>query len=179
MSVAPGSIGEVAVRSDQPWLCTTGYAGNPESTVAAWRNGWFPTGDALWQDDDGYYYFFDRFKEAIRRRGENISSFEIEREVLAHPDVVECAAVGVASDAMEQDIKLAVVKVSGSTLTEEELLRFLVLCLAYYMVPRYIVFVDGLPKSPTLKIQKKLVREAGIVGVWDREAAGVQVSRDA
>lgn len=177
MPVQPGEIGEVAVRPDQPWLCTTGYVGHPEKTIAAWRNGWFHTGDALRQDQDGYYYFFDRFTDAIRRRGENVSSFEVEREVLAHPDVAECAAVGVASDVMEQDILLAVVRAPGSSLREAELLRFLVPRLAYYMVPRYIAFVDELPKSPTLKVQKNRVRDAGVTGAWDREAAGISVTR--
>ena len=104
-----GEVGELVVRSAEPWALNVGYYKMPEQTAAAWRNGWFHTGDAFRRDDDGWYYFVDRLRDAIRRRGENISSFEVETLVAEHPDVRECAAIGVPAPLGEDDVMVAVI----------------------------------------------------------------------
>ena len=107
--VAPGEVGELVVRSAEPWALNVGYYKMPEQTVEAWRNGWFHTGDAFRVDDDGWYYFVDRLRDAIRRRGENISSFEVETFVTEHDDVLECAAIGIPATHGEDDVMIAVI----------------------------------------------------------------------
>lgn len=177
--VAPGEIGEMLVRSDRPWAMNSGYYKNPEATASAWRNGWFHTGDCFRRDDEGYFYFVDRRKDAIRRRGENISSFEVEAEVVAHPAVREAAAYGVPSELSEDDVMIAVAPVAGRTIDPAGLLDFLVERMAYFMVPRYIRILDELPKTPTAKVQKHLLRrEAVTADTWDREAEGRRVRRE-
>lgn len=174
-----GAVGEMVVRTDRPWAMTHGYYKNVEATATAWRNGWFHTGDAFRQDDQGNYFFVDRKKDAIRRRGENISSFEVESEVIAHPDVREAAAVGVPSQYSEEDVLVAVAPVEGRSIDPAELLEFLRERMAYFMVPRYIRTLDELPKTPTAKVRKVVLREEGITeDTWDREGAGVQVHRE-
>ena len=177
--VAVGEIGEMLVRTDRPWGMNSGYYKNPEATAAAWRNGWFHTGDCFRRDDDGYFYFVDRRKDAIRRRGENISSFEVEAEVVAYPAVREAAAFGVPSELSEDDVMIAVAPVAGQTIDPAALTHFLVERMAYFMVPRYIRILDELPKTPSAKVQKHLLRAEGVTGdTWDREAAGIRVKRD-
>lgn len=167
--VPPGQLGELIVRSDHPWKLNLGYVGLPEESLKAWRNGWFHTGDIFRVDADGNYYFVDRLKDAIRRRGENISSFEVEAIINRHPDVVESAAVAVPSDLGEDDVKVVVVRRSGSNLSEPALIEFLVPIMPRFMIPRYIEFVDTLPKTPTDRVQKALLRAAGITPqTWDR-----------
>jgi carnitine-CoA ligase len=176
--VAPGEVGELIVRSDRPWAMTHGYFGDPEATARAWRNGWFHTGDAFRTDDAGDYRFVDRIKDSIRRRGENISSFEVEAEVCSHPAVQEAAAVAVPSPAGEDDVMVVVVPVAGQSLEPEALLHYLIPRMPHYMVPRYVRFVDALPKTPTSKVQKHQLRSEGITAdAWDREAAGLRVRR--
>ena len=111
--VAPGQTGELIVRSDRPWAMNHGYYKNPEATANAWRNGWFHTGDGFRYDEDGNFFFVDRIKDAIRRRGENISSFEVENEVVAHPDIAEAAAIPVPSELGEDDVMIVVAPVDG------------------------------------------------------------------
>ncbi len=177
--VEPGAIGELVIRTDAPWALNHGYNGNPEATAAAWRNGWFHTGDAFRIDADGNYFFIDRFKDAIRRRGENVSSFEVELEVAAHPAVREAAAVAVPSEFGEDDILVAVSLADGQRLEPAELLAFLTPRMAHFMVPRYIRIVDDLPKTPTRKVEKYLVRQSGITpDTWDREKAGISIRRE-
>lgn len=157
--VGPGVVGELVCRTDTPWALNAGYLGRPAETAAAWRNGWFHTGDAFKVDEDGRYYFVDRMKDAIRRRGENVSSFEIEREVLAHPDVVECAAIGVPSSLGEEDIKVVVVARPGSDLTGEALIAFVRSRSADFMVPRFVELVADLPRTEaTQKVRKSELR---------------------
>ncbi len=147
--VAPGEVGELILRSDRPWAMNHGYYKNPEATAAAWRNGWFHTGDGFRYDEEGYFYFVDRIKDAIRRRGENISSFEVENEVAAHPGVAEVAAIAVPSELGEDEVMVVIAP------------------------------VEELPKTPTQKIQKHLLKSDGITpDTWDREAAGIKVTRD-
>ena len=177
--VPEGQIGELVLRADQPWTMTTGYLNRPEATAAAWRNGWFHTGDAFRRDAAGNYFFADRIKDAIRRRGENISSYELEAVVGTHPAVREAAAVAVPSPVGEDDVLVAVAPVEGVEVDPEELLRFLVPLLPHYMVPRYVRTVPELPKTPTAKVQKHLLREAAVTAdTYDREAHGFIVRRE-
>lgn len=174
-----GQPGELIVRTDRPWAITSGYFRNPEATAKAWRNGWFHTGDVFRKDAEGNYYFLDRIKDTIRRRGENISSFEVEAAVLAHPSVREVAAVAVASELSESEVMVVVALVEGATLDPAALIEFLRPRLAYFMIPRYVRVLPDLPKTPTQKIEKHVLRGIGLSqgDVWDREAAGVSVRR--
>lgn len=177
--VAPGTVGELILRTDRPWAMNHGYLGNPEATARAWRNGWFHTGDAFRTDATGNFFFVDRMKDAIRRRGENISSFEVETEVCAHPAVKEAAAVAVPSDVGEDDVLVAVSLAPGATLDPADLIRFLIPRMAHFMVPRYVRIVDLLPRTPTQKVEKHLIRAEGVAaGTFDRDAAGIVVKRE-
>lgn len=172
MEVAPGETGEMVVRSRDPWSLMDGYHRMPDKTVEAWRNQWLHTGDALRQASDGQYVFVDRVKDAIRRRGENVSSFEVEREISEHPAVLECAVIAVPSEHTEDEIKACLVLRPDAELTAGELLDFLEERLPYFMVPRYVEFLESLPKTPTEKIQKNRLREAGISpATYDRQEA--------
>jgi crotonobetaine/carnitine-CoA ligase len=167
--VPHGEVGEIIVRTDQPWTMNDGYWGMPEKTAEAWRNLWFHSGDAGRRDEDGNFWFVDRIKDAIRRRGVNISSMELEREVMANLEVQEVAAVGVPSEHMEEEVKIVVVRAPGSTITARELSDFLEERVPRFMRPRYIEFADALPKTPTHKVQKMHLREAGNgPTTWDR-----------
>jgi crotonobetaine/carnitine-CoA ligase len=177
--VAPGEIGELIVRTDAPWTQNHGYNGNAEATAAAWRTGWFHTGDAFRMDEAGNYFFVDRFKDAIRRRGENVSSFEVELEVCAYPGVREAAAVAVPSELGEDEILVAVSLAEPGDLDPVALIEFLRGRMAHFMVPRYVRVVPDLPKTPTQKVQKHVLRSEGITAdTWDRNAAGIVVKRD-
>ena len=177
--VGPGVAGELILRTDQPWAMNHGYYKNPEATAEAWRNGWFHTGDAFTYDEDGYFYFVDRIKDAIRRRGENISSFEVESDVNAYKDAGEVAAIAVPSDLGEDDVMVVVAPMAGKTIDPLALFRFLEPRMAHFMLPRYIRVVDELPKTPTQKVQKHLLKDDGITpDTWDREAEGIVVKRE-
>ncbi|TNC21567.1 AMP-binding protein [Amycolatopsis alkalitolerans] len=172
--LGPGEPGELVVRPKQPFVITTGYYGAPEATAEAFRNLWYHTGDRGYRDEDGYYFFLDRMKDAIRHRGENISAFDIECEVNLHPDVIECAATGVPSELEEEDVKLTVVLRPEAALDPDELVGFCEDRLPRFMVPRYVEFVDALPRTPTDKVAKYKLKEQGDHGLtastWDREA---------
>jgi crotonobetaine/carnitine-CoA ligase len=174
-----GEAGELILRAERPWTISPGYWRMPEATAAAWRNGWFHTGDRLRRNAQGDYYFVDRQKDAIRRRGENISSFEVETEILTHPVVKDAAAIGVPSPLGEQDVMAVVELVPGATLRPEELLEYLRPRMAYHMIPRYIRYVSDLPRTPSARVQKHLLRNEGVTEeTWDREAAGIVIKRD-
>lgn len=174
-----GEVGELILRSSRPWEMTKGYYRNPQATAAAWRNGWFHTGDAFYRDDEGYFYFVDRIKDSIRRRGENISSFEVESEATAHPAVREAAAIPVPSELGEDEVMLVVSVAPDHAIDPVELFRFLEPRMAHFMVPRYIRIIAELPKTPTAKVEKHRLRSEGItVDTWDRQAHGVKVRRD-
>ena len=176
--VPVGAAGELVIRADAPWVITHGYYKNPEATAAALRNGWFHTGDALRRDADGNFFFVDRLKDAIRRRGENVSSFEIELEVCAHPSVKEAAAIAVPSEFADDEIMIVVAPVPGATIDPRELVEFLRPRMAHFMVPRYIRIVAELPKTPTQKVQKTALRGDGVTAdAWDREKDGGIVLR--
>jgi crotonobetaine/carnitine-CoA ligase len=175
----PGEMGELVLRSDMPWALNHGYHGAAEATARAWRNGWFHTGDAFRRDAAGEFFFVDRIKDAIRRRGENVSSFEVEREVAAHLDIREAAVVPVPGEHGEDEILAVVSCVPGRHVDPAELIEFLRPRLAHFMVPRFIRFVEGLPMTPTQKVQKHLLRDQGLTpDTWDREAAGIRIRRD-
>ena len=169
--VPAGTVGELVVRAGEPWVMNLGYWRAPEKTAHAWRNGWFHTGDAFRQDADGWLYFMDRIDDTLRRRGENISSFEVEQEVLAHPDVAECAVVAVPSVLGEDDVKAVVVRRPDTALTAPDLVAFLEPRTASFMIPRYVEFVDSLPKTEaTLRVRKVELRSNALNGrTWDRE----------
>ena len=163
----PGMAGELVVRADRAWDFSLGYWKNPAKTVESWRNLWFHTGDVFRTDAEGNFYFVDRLKDAIRRRGENVSSFEVEREIDSHPAVLESAAVAVPSAAGEDEIKAVVALKPGAGLTAPDLHAYLTERLPAYMVPRFIEFVAGeLPKTPTGKIVKTALRASGTAAAW-------------
>lgn len=174
----PGTVGELVVRCDSPWRLNSGYFRDPEATANAWRNGWFHTGDAMRRDEEGNYFFVDRLKDAIRRRGENISSYEVEVEILAHPSVRECAVVAVPA-ASEDDVLAVVSPVPGCSIDPAELLEFLRPRLAHFMLPRYVRTLKELPHTPTQKIEKYRLRQEGVTAdTWDRDRSGIRVRRD-
>lgn len=172
-----GEIGELIVRCDRPWAFSSGYWRDPAATAAAWRNGWFHTGDNFRRDEEGNYFFVDRKKDAIRRRGENISSYEVELEALKHPDIVEAAVIAAASE-VEDEVMLVVKRREDSLVAANDLFDFMRPRMAHFMLPRYIRFVAEMPKTPSLRIQKYLLREQGVTDdTWDRVAAGIVVRR--
>ncbi|HWS74174.1 MAG TPA: AMP-binding protein [Quisquiliibacterium sp.] len=173
IEVPEGEVGELVVRTRDPWSIMDGYHAMPEATVKAWRNQWFHTGDAFRRDACGRWYFLDRLKDAVRRRGENVSSFEVESEINEHPAVLESAVIAVPSDASEDEIKACVVLRPGQSVGAEDLLKFLDARLPYFMVPRYVEFMDRLPKTPTEKVQKQELRSRGITPeTYDRQPSG-------
>lgn len=168
-----GQVGELVVRPKRPWTMMQGYIGMPEKTIRAWRNLWFHTGDAAYVDGDGWFHFVDRIGDRIRRRAENISSYEIESAAMLHPAVRECAALGVPSGyESDDDIKLFVALEPGHAWAPQDLLEHLVRLLPHYMVPRYLQAIAALPRTPTNKVMKSELREAA-GDCWDRKAAGV------
>jgi crotonobetaine/carnitine-CoA ligase len=176
--VPPGTGGEIVARGRIPWVTSLGYWNMPEKTVELMRNHFYHTGDRGYLDKEGYMYFVDRMKDYIRRRGENISSFEIERVVNAHPKVAESAAVSVKSELSEDEVKIVVVLRKGEKLPPEQLLAFCEERMPYFAVPRYVELAESLPKTPNEKIQKSKLREAGIsTHTWDREKAGYKVKK--
>lgn len=178
--VPVGEIGELVVRTDAPWAMNHGYFRNEAATAEAWRNGWFHTGDAMRCDPDGNYFFVDRIKDAIRRRGENISSYEIEIEVCAFPAVREAAAIAVPSDIAEDEVLIAVSLVGDETTFDPaELIEFLRARVAHFMIPRYVRVLPELPRTPTERVMKYVLRAQGITPeTWDREKAGIRISRE-
>jgi crotonobetaine/carnitine-CoA ligase len=170
IEVPDGTAGELVIRSDRPWALMKGYYNNPKATVEAMRNGWFHTGDSFRKDENGVYFFVDRLKDVIRRRGENISSFALEAEVLFHDSVKECAAIAVPSELSEDEVLIAVTPVEGQEVVAEELLDFLAGRLPRFMVPRYVRILESLPKTSSGKIQKHILRSEGVTGnTIDRE----------
>jgi crotonobetaine/carnitine-CoA ligase len=167
--VPPGEVGEILVRPKRSYAMLTAYYNNPEATAEAFRNLWFHTGDNARADADGYLYFVDRKKDAIRRRGENISSAEVEAILNRHPAVLECAVIAVPSELGEDDVKVVLVLQEGSKLAAAELWAFCDEHMPRFWVPRYIEFRSEMPKTPSQKIQKYLLRQGGSLGeVFDR-----------
>lgn len=173
-----GTPGEIVVRPRGPHMIIEEYYRMPQATAAAFRDGWFRTGDRGVCDADGWFTFLDRTKDAIRRRGENISSWEVEQVLNDHPAIEETAVVGVPSELSEEEV-LAVVKVKAELeLAPEAILDHAQERLPHFAVPRYVRFVSELPKNPQQRIQKFLLREQGITpDTWDRESSGYVVTR--
>jgi crotonobetaine/carnitine-CoA ligase len=167
--VPVGSVGEIVVRPNEPGLINDGYLGNPSASLEARRNLWFHTGDLARQDADGYIYFVGRLSDSIRRRGENISAFEVEEVVASFPAVLEAAAYGVPSDLTEEDVMVAVVPRPGQVVDRAALLEFCAARMAKHMLPRYVDVVESLPKTPTEKVEKHVLRTRGRTPTtWDR-----------
>jgi crotonobetaine/carnitine-CoA ligase len=178
LEVPCGEVGELILRSSRPWEITRGYLRDHEATALAWRNGWFHTGDAFRTDAEGYFYFVDRIKDSIRRRGENISSFEVEAEATAYPLVREAAATPVPSEFGEDEVMLVVAPVAGqgAAIDPAALLDFMAPRIAAFMLPRYVRIMAELPKTPTAKVEKHRLRSEGVTpDTWDREAHGLHV----
>lgn len=165
-----GQPGEIVVRSRRDNVLFSGYHRNAEATEHAMTGGWFHTGDRGRRDEQGYFEFLDRIKDVIRRRGENISSFEIERVIHGHPAVAQCAAVGVPADVGEEDVMVVVVPADGMVIDPAELIAFCRERMGTYMVPRYVQVADSLPRTATERVQKYALRAgAATAEKWDRE----------
>jgi carnitine-CoA ligase len=172
-----GEVGEIVYRAHEPYTMMLGYYKNSEATLEARRNFWFHSGDLGSLDEDGYLRFVDRKKDSIRRRGENISSYEVEKVVNDHPAVLECAAVAVPAELGEDEVKIVIVLRSGEQLEPDALIAWCQPRLPYFMIPRYVELADTLPKTPNEKVQKYRLRESGTARAWDRERAGYRLAR--
>jgi crotonobetaine/carnitine-CoA ligase len=172
-----GEVGELVARPLKPWITPAGYWEMPEATLKTYRNLWFHTGDLMYRDPDGWFYFVDREKDAMRRRGENVSSFEVEQAVLSHPEILECAAYAVPSEFTEDEIAIAVVPGPDADLRPEDLIRYVAPRLPYFAVPRYVRILEALPKTQTEKIRKMDLRADGVEDAWDREVSGLELER--
>jgi len=169
--VAVGEPGELLFQVDDAKRRKVEYYKNDEASAAKIRDGWLYTGDLVQADADGNLYFLDRKTDSLRRRGENISSWEVEREINAHPDVLESAVFGVPSELGEHDVMAAVVLKQGRTLTPDALIAHCEPRMARFMLPRYVEFRDGLPKTETHRVQKRVLKDDGVgPQTWDREA---------
>jgi crotonobetaine/carnitine-CoA ligase len=176
--VAAGEPGELILRAREPHAFATGYFAMDDKTVEAWRNLWFHSGDRVVREADGHFRFVDRLKDAIRRRGENISSFEVEQVLLSHKEVDNAAVFPVRSELAEDEVMAAVVRRPGSALSEIALTEFCQPRVAYFAIPRYIEFVDALPITENGKVQKYKLRERGVTAAtWDRQAVGYKLKR--
>jgi carnitine-CoA ligase len=170
----PGTEGEIVVRPKRPHVMFEGYWGRPEATVGTSRNWWYHTGDVGRIDDDGFLSFVDRKADYLRRRGENISSFEVERILIGHGSLADVAVHAVPSQLTEDDLKLTATVKEGASLTEEELFRWCIDQLPYFALPRYIEFRAELPRSPVGRVLKRELRSEGVTAsTWDAEAAGI------
>jgi len=164
-----GQAGELVLRAEEPFAFASGYLGKPEKTVEAWRNLWFHTGDRVVREPDGAYRFVDRIKDAIRRRGENISSWEVEQVLLSHPAVAACAVYPVGSEHAEDEVMAAVVCKPGQVSHPAQIAAFCETRLQKFAIPRFIDLVPELPRTDNGKVQKYILRERGVqAGCWDR-----------
>ncbi|MGE0306960.1 MAG: AMP-binding protein [Acidimicrobiia bacterium] len=175
--VPPGTPGEVVVRPKRPHVMFEGYYNNPAATQRVSEGYWFHTGDMARIDEDRNFYFLDRKKDYLRRRGENISSYEVEQAIMTHPDVDEAAVIGVKSDMLEDEVKALLVLRAGTSPSHESLVEHFIENLPYFAVPRYVEIVDDLPRTPTGKVEKYKLRASSFnEQTWDREAAGIVLS---
>ena len=173
--VPAGTPGEILVRADEPYSMMIGYDGDPVATNVACHQLWFHTGDAAVMDSDGYVYFKGRVKDAIRVRGENISAFEVEQALSDLPGVAEVVAIAVPSNIGGDDLKVVIVLKDGAKICEEDIVAHARVCLPRYSIPRYIEFVSCLPKTPTNKVQKHVLRSTPFTPTtWDRVQSGGQ-----
>jgi crotonobetaine/carnitine-CoA ligase len=174
--LAADQAGEIVIRAKRPDTLFQGYYKRQDATAEAMRGGWFHSGDRGSRDADGYFAFIDRLKDSIRRRGENISSYEVERVVNSHPEVAESAAYGVPSELGEDEVMVTVVVADGG-LDLDGLIAFCQERMAKFMVPRYVRVQEALPKTATQRVQKFELRKLGVEGAWDRLASADQIPR--
>lgn len=174
--VAPGVAGEVLIRPKQPGIMFDGYWKRPEDTMKVYHNLWFHTGDIGKFDKEDFFYFVDRKKDYLRRRGENISSFEVENTFRQHPAIADVAVHAVLSDLTEDDVKVTAVLKEGAVVNAEELCRWSIERLPYFAVPRYIEFRVEMPRSPVGRVLKYVLRDEGVTAAtWDREKSGLEL----
>lgn len=178
-AVPPGNVGEIVVRPNAPHAMYGGYWRQPEATVNAWRNLWHHTGDSGYIDEDGFLNFVDRKKDALRRRGENISSMEVEAAITKHPKIAEAAVFGVPSELTEEDVMACLVLETSTSLEAKDLFEYFKTSMPYFVIPRYIRLMDEFPKTAaTLRVQKHILRAEGITAdTWDLEDMGLRVER--
>src|SRR5690606_31982898 len=168
--LGPGAAGELVLRADEPYAFASGYHGMPDKTVEAWRNLWFHTGDRVVREADGTFRFVDRLKDSIRRRGENVSSYEVEQVLLAHPAIAAAAVYPVPSALGEDEVMAAVVLREKCSLDPAELSDFCASRLPRFAIPRYLDVVEDLPRTENGKVQKFRLRERGVTpSTWDRQ----------
>ncbi|WP_414642286.1 ATP-dependent acyl-CoA ligase [Bradyrhizobium sp.] len=173
-----GQAGELVLRAREPFAFATGYYGMPDKTVEAWRNLWFHSGDRVVRDPDYHYRFIDRMKDSIRRRGENVSSWEVEQTILSHPAVAACAIYPLPSELGEDEVAAAILLEPGQSLEPADIVRHCEGQIAYFAIPRYVRIVSQMPLTENSKIKKGVLRDAGVTAdTWDREAAGIRVRR--
>jgi crotonobetaine/carnitine-CoA ligase len=169
-----GSDGEIVIRPKRPAVMFEGYWGRPDATVGTSRNWWYHTGDIGRIDDEGFLYFVDRKADYLRRRGENISSFEVESILMTQGSLADVVVHAVPSELTEDDLKITATLKEGASLTEEELFRWSIDQLPYFALPRYIEFRAELPRSPVGRVLKRELRDEGVTAAtWDAEAAGI------
>jgi crotonobetaine/carnitine-CoA ligase len=177
VEVPRGVAGEIWARAKEPNTMMIGYLGPPELTVQTMHGEWMKSGDRAYMDEQGYVFFVDRIKDAIRRRGENISSVEVERALNTHPSIEEVAVIPVKAEVGEDEVKAVVVLKPGVNLAPEALLEFAIKSLPYFMVPRFIEFKAELPRTPTMRVKKIALREEGCTqATWDCEKAGLRIT---
>ena len=175
---APGTDGEIVIRPKQPHVMFEGYWGRPEVTVETMRNLWYHTGDIGRIDEDRYLYFVDRKADYLRRRGENIASYEVESILMGHGALADVAVHAVPSPLTEDDLKITATVKEGAELTEEDLFRWCIDQLPYFCLPRYIEFRSALPRSPVGRVLKRELREEGVTpATWDAETAGIEYEK--
>ncbi|QPF87310.1 ATP-dependent acyl-CoA ligase [Bradyrhizobium genosp. L] len=173
-----GEAGELLLRAREPFAFATGYFGMPDKTVEAWRNLWFHSGDRVVRDADGHYRFVDRMKDSIRRRGENVSSWEVEQVLLRHPAIATCAIYPLPSELGEDEVAAAIQLEPGHMLDAIDVVRHCEGQMAYFAIPRFVRIVTDLPLTENGKIKKVALREAGrTADTWDRDAAGYKLRR--
>jgi crotonobetaine/carnitine-CoA ligase len=179
MDVPVGEPGEICIRPQRPSVMMMGYWSNDSATLKSIRNLWFHTGDHGHRDEDGFYFFRVRETDSIRRRGENVSAWEVERVLALHPGLLESAVYGVPSPIGGQEVMAAIVTKPGASVTPEEILDFCTGKMPHFAVPRFLRFVESLPKSHAQRILKQELKSQGLEadGVWDRETVGYRVQR--
>src|SRR3954454_7697451 len=177
--VPVGETGEIAVRPRRPFVMMERYWGNDAATLASMGNLWFHTGDNAYQDEDGFFWFVARGTDSIRRRGENVSAWEVERVLADHDELLEAAVFGVPSELGGQEVMVAVVRRPESDVSAEDLLDYCTGKMPHFAVPRYVRFMDRLPRQNAQRVLKPQLKAEGTdaPGVWDREAVGYVVAR--
>jgi crotonobetaine/carnitine-CoA ligase len=173
-----GTDGEIVIRPKRPHTMFEGYWGRPEATVATSANWWYHTGDIGRIDDEDYLFFVDRKADYLRRRGENISSFDVERILMSHGALADVAVHAVPSALTEDDLKVTATIAEGKSITEEELFRWCIDELPYFALPRYIEFRAELPRSPVGRVLKRELRDDGVTdATWDVEQSGISYEK--